>query len=1134
MKLSKRVKSLIIVSVLVILVLLAGMIMKEIFLRQLKSRIQSRFAFSQLQLSLFPPALVIEDANSLSEFPFISAQKITLSISYRSLFSKEKPLTVTVENPRINVSSTILSGESEGQDQIKLPFAIEKGIIRGGDVRYEEDGVVIHAKGVNAFYTQNKDEFSIQAEARENLIILKKLAREISGKLTLLVAGKGRELQINRFRFDGPDTRLNASGTLIDPLEPELQLKGSLRIPIDLITGLFDLPFKWEGDAEGEASLNFNKEGMSYQTEFSGRDFVLNDIYMGDVKGTLDFRSESGGNVELSVDKDNDRTEYVRIRFNENIIEGTARDFSLDPIMKYIGIPWPISSPAWGDFQIKEGRLTADAEFRDEILQAADSSFPVRGQVHVDWDGGDHVIFNSENIDSPFASVDVNGSVIVDKEIDISLKGEVKDVIQARKFTSQILETEFTFPEIRGSGQAEIYITDNIADPRVRMEFDLAPGGFDTFDVRSVSGSADIYQGDFHGEFRFEDTWVQGTADIFASENGAEGDIKLDRGAVETILPGFGVEIALSGEASGNFKFQQIEEEISVQGDFESQQAKFVDQPLDQVKGKMEWKEDYLSFPELQFGFHSGLVSGSVLFQTESRKFDVDVNAQRINLNSVYPDIEGYLSLSCKGKGGFDQDLASGSFKAADLYFSPFQPTAAEGELKVGFSDEWIRMEADGNFLPGENNVYLSLDIPLGEDSLSGEVRGSFTNFDLLLPWSGAKGRIGYLAELKDLNRSPQLTGAIDFQGSILPFPRFAHAVRDYSGLIFVENGNLSVRSFKGTLGGGEIQGSGRLKIGNDMVEEIDIQAEGTNLLLSPLERTQGLADGNFRLLKDENLFLLEGILDFSQLSWRREIDERFVFYSEPYYETQREPQFFDDLTLDIRLRADDNAWMDNSLGRLRARFDLTIAGHISLPIILGDIETLEGDVFFQDRKFKILRGRVSFINPSAVEPYLDFSGETYVKDYRVTFSLSGLLDRLNPEFSSSPPLPPEDVLALLALGESFKRTYQYDRSTRLSTTSLLSFQLSEEAKKRTSGLFSLDRFRIDPFIMGSSAEMTARLTLGKRVTRNLFVMYSTNLTSQREEITRIEWELMRDLSVVSTRDEIGRVSLVVKIHKRF
>jgi len=103
-----------------------------------------------------------------------------------------------------------------------------------------------------------------------------------------------------------------------------------------------------------------------------------------------------------------------------------------------------------------------------------------------------------------------------------------------------------------------------------------------------------------------------------------------------------------------------------------------------------------------------------------------------------------------------------------------------------------------------------------------------------------------------------------------------------------------------------------------------------------------------------------------------------------------------------------------------------------------------------------------------------------------------------------------------------------------LSTASFLSFQLSEEAKKRAERLFSLDRFRIDPFVMGSSAEMTARLTLGKKISRNFSLLYSTNLTAQREELTRIEWEILSDVSIVGMRDEYGRISIEVKIHKRF
>ena len=374
----------------------------------------------------------------------------------------------------------------------------------------------------------------------------------------------------------------------------------------------------------------------------------------------------------------------------------------------------------------------------------------------------------------------------------------------------------------------------------------------------------------------------------------------------------------------------------------------------------------------------------------------------------------------------------------------------------------------------------------------------------------------------------------IGVEGSVLPFPHFPHAVRDYEGLARVNDRDVTISNFRGMLGGGDVVGSGRLKLGSKEVDEIDVRAEGTNLQLSLLERTLAQAEGNMRLLKDAEKFVLSGDFQIQRLLWRREIDEKLEFSSNPYYLMRREPGFFDDLTLDIRLQAEEDAWMENSLGRFRGRFDLNVGGNINSPILLGDMEVLEGDVYFQDRQFRILRGRVSFFNPLLIEPYLSFQGETYIKDYRVTFALDGLWPNIVPELNSSPPLPPEDVLALLALGESFRRTYHYDRSASQGTASLLSFQLSEEAKKRAESLFNIDRFRIDPFVMGSSAEMTARLTVGKKLSRNFFILYSTNLAMQREEITRIEWELTRDLSIVATRDEDGRVSLDVKIHKRF
>jgi translocation and assembly module TamB len=441
---------------------------------------------------------------------------------------------------------------------------------------------------------------------------------------------------------------------------------------------------------------------------------------------------------------------------------------------------------------------------------------------------------------------------------------------------------------------------------------------------------------------------------------------------------------------------------------------------------------------------------------------------------------------------------------------------------------------AQGNFSSEENNFSVEADIPLAPGALSIDVKGGFGNLDLVFPWRGVKGRLEYQAQIRGAPSSPQLNGVIEIQGAVLPFPQFPQAITDYSGRVNVEGGRFSIQSFSGKLGGGEVEGSGEVTLEKGGEIGINCSFGGKGMLLSPLERTRALTDASLRLIKDHRRFILEGDVAVRRLSWRREIQEKFSFSSRPYPKSQQKPGFFDDLTLDVRLKADDNAWMDNSLGRVRGRFDLSVTGDIKAPILLGTIETLSGEVLFQDRKFQLLRGRLSFFNPSSVEPYLDFRAETFVKDYRVTITLSGLPSQLKPQFSSSPPLPPEDVLALLTLGEAYKKQYRTETSSQLSTASLLSFTLTEGAQRRAEKLFSLDRFRIDPFLLGSSAEMTARLTIGKKISKDFYVYYSTNLTRQTEEIVRLEWDLSSGFSIVGTRNEIGRLSFDVKLRRRF
>jgi translocation and assembly module TamB len=159
--------------------------------------------------------------------------------------------------------------------------------------------------------------------------------------------------------------------------------------------------------------------------------------------------------------------------------------------------------------------------------------------------------------------------------------------------------------------------------------------------------------------------------------------------------------------------------------------------------------------------------------------------------------------------------------------------------------------------------------------------------------------------------------------------------------------------------------------------------------------------------------------------------------------------------------------------------------------------------------------------------------------------SMNGPVSRLKPEFTSSPPLPPEEILSLLALGESFRRmyySYAGDRSTALNTASLLTYQIADLAKKRSGGFLSLDRFRIDPYISDSpSGGIGARITVGKKVAKDVLVLYSTILANSSVRaaidevpIFRVEWDISRRFSLVGGRDDRGKFGIDVKFRKRF
>jgi translocation and assembly module TamB len=111
--------------------------------------------------------------------------------------------------------------------------------------------------------------------------------------------------------------------------------------------------------------------------------------------------------------------------------------------------------------------------------------------------------------------------------------------------------------------------------------------------------------------------------------------------------------------------------------------------------------------------------------------------------------------------------------------------------------------------------------------------------------------------------------------------------------------------------------------------------------------------------------------------------------------------------------------------------------------------------------------------------------------------------------------------------------------------TSLLTDALiNAPAQRATSKLFGLTRFEINPVIGGRSGSTpAARLTLGRRISKELSVTYSTNVTSDPNQILALEYRVSDRISFVAQFEQAStrkltansnNFSFEIRFRKRF
>jgi outer membrane protein assembly complex protein YaeT len=419
--------------------------------------------------------------------------------------------------------------------------------------------------------------------------------------------------------------------------------------------------------------------------------------------------------------------------------------------------------------------------------------------------------------------------------------------------------------------------------------------------------------------------------------------------------------------------------------------------------------------------------------------------------------------------------------------------------------------------------------------SLRGELE--LSDFNPWLTAMTAGGRINLNASLKGDLEGPLVKGTGSGQDVFFRLQDLPIVVSNINGLINVDNSRLKINGLKGLANSGNFSGSGEAVF----AQAFSLQSARIDFNLRDFDFNYppgltSLSEARLTLTKEKRGWLLSG--DFSLLS---------VNYRQDFYPSTQGlklaftraspvgveiPTFLYDLGLDINVRTVENIVIKNNLADLELKANLNVKGTIPAPILSGRVENAyPGEIIVGERQYSIERLKVDFLGRETLEPNMDIALNTSVvdqaEDVEVNLNLSGPPSDLKFSLTSNPVRSQEDLASLLLTGKSLKEV----QGSALNTISSqlvqhFSSPLASPVTKTLKKWLKAEDIILEPLNIATLQDPGARLTVRKRMAKEVVVTYSIDLRNSQYQTWILDYNLKRNFSLRGFRQDDGVVGL--------
>ena len=390
----------------------------------------------------------------------------------------------------------------------------------------------------------------------------------------------------------------------------------------------------------------------------------------------------------------------------------------------------------------------------------------------------------------------------------------------------------------------------------------------------------------------------------------------------------------------------------------------------------------------------------------------------------------------------------------------------------------------------------------------------------------------------------PRIIGRVKLIDASVRSADFPTGLSNVKGDLVFDANRAFFDNVTGEAGGGVISLAGTANYSEKPLR-YDISARTERIRIRYPEGLSWLLGGSLRLSGTLDGGLLSGKVVVQRVNLNEGIEAVGSLTSSSG--TSSTSSFLRNLQLDVEASSTPDARLEWPGAHLEAESNLRVRGTADHPIMLGHIHVLSGDLYFRDNRYKVTRGDLNFANPFRMDPVINFEATTNIQQYEITLNFAGTASKMSLSYRSDPPLPGNDIITLLALGQTTTESSIRGGATGQAgasgagATALLSEAVSSQLGGRVERLFGITRFRVDPGLSGvgvgstgSGQSVAARVTVEQQVTRDLTVTYVSNVSSTQQQVIQVEYNVNRNISIVALRDQNGTFGVDIKIKKRF